>query len=236
MPARPLIRFAAVAGFLLMANAAQAQGITVPGLRLFMGHPVSPVVLAGIEPVQKELALKTEQIEKAKSLMLEHRQEFISEFQSAGFDFQGLQNLSDDERQKEFAKFQEKMGEIGKSLHEKFQPKLAEFLDEAQKTRLAELAHQAAGAQDLANAEVVKLLEITKEQQEKLASISKEFRAKVVKSFGEANRDTRTEQLRQAGTDWDAQAIEVLNKDQKVKFAKLKGKPFDFAEVRLGGD
>lgn len=237
MTIRRCLCVTAVTGLIFITSAStQAQGISLTGLRMWTGHPVSQVVLAGVEPVQKELGLKSEQAQKANALMLEHREAFISEFQSAGFDFQGLQNLPDDERQKKFAEFQSKIGEIGKTLHDKFSPKLAEILDASQRTRLAELDHQCSGAQALKSADVVKALELTKEQQEKLDALAKDFGSQITKLFGgDGDRDERTRKIQQLGTDWDAQATEVLNKDQKEKFAKLKGKPFDFSDVRLGG-
>jgi hypothetical protein len=128
------------------------------------------------------------------------------------------------------------MGEISKSLHDKFAPKLAEFLDAPQRSRLSELDHQCSGAQALKTAEVIKVLELTKEQQEKLDALAKDFGSKVVKLFGgDGDREARAQKFQQLGIDWDAQAVEILNKDQKEKFAKLKGKPFDFSDVRLGG-
>ncbi|MGE3316710.1 MAG: hypothetical protein AB7O26_16455, partial [Planctomycetaceae bacterium] len=191
MSIRHCLRAAAVTGLIVLStNSSQAQGISLTGLRMWTGHPVSPVVLAGVEPVQKELALKDDQVAKANALMLEHREAFISEFQSAGFDLQGLQNLSEDERQKKFAEFQTRIGEIGKSLHDKFSPKLADILDTAQRTRLAELDHQCSGAQALHNAEIAKQLELTKEQQAKLDSLAKDFSGRIIKLFnGDGDRE-----------------------------------------------
>ena len=226
------------AAILLAASvdSAQAQGISLTGLRLWTGHAVSPVVLVAAEPVQKELGLKSDQIEKAMALVAEHREAFMSEFRSAGFDPSDLRNASDEDRPKVVAEFQSKIGDISKTLHEKFHPKLTEFLDAGQRVRLAELDRQAAGAQVFKNAEVIKVLELSKEQQEKLDALAKDFSGKIAKLFGGEQGEEIAQKFRQVAVDWDAQAAEVLNKEQKEKFAKLKGKAFDFSDVRIGGN
>lgn len=238
MSHRRNLLLAAVVGTLAATanSSASAQGITVTRLRLLTGHPVSSVVLAGTESIQKELGLNSDQAGKANALMLEHRGEFLSEFQSSGLDFGGLANATEEERAKKLAEFQQKVGEIGKSMRDKFAPKLAAILETPQRERLAELERQAAGAHLLADAEVVKSLELSKDQQERLAKLDKEFAGKVVKFFGtDGDREERAAQFQQLGTDWDAQALDVLNKEQKEKLAKLKGKTFDFSDLRIGG-
>jgi hypothetical protein len=213
-----------------------AQGMRLIGLRVGMGQPISPVTLVGIGEIQKELALKDDQVAKLNTVSTDFRTEFISEVQSAGFDFGELQGLAQEERQKKLAEIRAKFSEIGKNLTDKFQPKLAEVLDAPQRERLNQLRLQASGSHSLKDADVVKALELSKEQQEKVDTIAKEAMKKSSDLFGQGgDREERANKLKDLGTDWDAKSGDVLTKEQKEKFDHMKGKPFDFSELRIGG-
>ena len=67
------------------------------------------------------------------------------------------------------------MAEIQKTVGDKYMPKIAEILDKTQMTRLHQIAVQAAGPSTLKDAGVVKDLGLSKEQQDKLAAIDKDF-------------------------------------------------------------
>ena len=217
-------------------RSASAQGMRLVGLRVGMGQPISPVTLVGIVEIQKELGLKDEQATKAGTISTDFRNEFIGEVQSAGFNFGELQGLSEDERQKKLAEIRAKFSEIGKKLTDKFQPKLAEVLDAPQRERLNQLRLQASGSHSLKDADVVKVLELSKEQQEKIDMIAKDAMKKASDLFGQGgDREERANKLKDLGTDWDAKSVELLTKEQKEKFDHLKGKTFDFSELRIGG-
>ena len=195
-----------------------------------------PLTLAANEAVQKDLALKEEQVGKIKTLSEEMREDMRSAFSGFG----GGQDQTDEERAKQREKFAESM----KKVNDKFQPKLNEILDASQRDRLKEIQIQAAGAQAYQNPEVVAALKLSKDQQEKLAAISKEFGDKQRDLFprggagGGGGERPNFEEMRKKGEELtaarDKQISEVLTADQKAALEKLKGKTFDVALLRQG--
>ncbi|MBC7819361.1 MAG: Spy/CpxP family protein refolding chaperone [Planctomycetaceae bacterium] len=200
----------------------------------------SPLTIVNNEAVQKELGLKEEQISKLKALGDEVREDMRGAFGG----FQGLQDLSQEEREKKMAEMREKSAEALKKVNEKVKPKLAEILDASQRERLQQLTWQAAGAQAYQNADVIAALKLSKEQQDKLAAITKEFGDKQRDLFprggaGGGGERLNFEEMRKKMTELnesrDKQLGEVLTADQKSQFEKLKGKEFkDLAALRGG--
>ena len=196
------------------------------------GGMSSPLMLAANEAVQKELNLSDEQVGDIKSLGEQVREEMRSAF-SGGF---GGQDQSEEER----AKQREKLTESMKKVNEKFQPKLNEALKPEQRDRLKQIQVQAAGSQAYQLAEVVAALKISKEQQDKLAAISKEFGEKQRDLFPRGGQGggerLNFEEMRKKGEELtaarDKQIAEVLTAEQKSDLEKLKGKTFDVAQLR----
>ena len=223
-----LSRWIAVVAILLSASVAFAQrpaggqpGGGRPGG--FGGGFGGPLMLVNNEAVQKDLALKEDQVSKLKTLGESVREEMRGAF-TGGF---GGRDQSKEER----AKAQEKMAESMKKVNDKFQPKLDEILDASQRDRLKQISWQAAGSQAYQNSEVVAALKITKEQQEKLAAVSKDFGEKQRElGFSEEARTKRTE----LNETRDKQLSEVLTADQREQFTKLMGKKFDVDQLRGG--
>ena len=216
----------------------------------FGGAMNSPLTLAVHEAVQKELNLSDEQVGDIKSLGEKAREESRSASGDRP-DIQALQQLPEDERRKKFTEFQEKSAAAAKKVQEKFQPKLNEILTAEQSERLKQIRLQNSGAQVYQDVDVVAALKLSKEQQEKLAAISKEFDAKRAELFqglgfgggaagGERpNREEmqkRMEENQKKMTEMNAardkQLAEVLTEDQKAELEKLKGKTFDVAQLR----
>jgi hypothetical protein len=215
------------AAALALSSAREACG---QGRGLFgMQQGINPLAVAGFEPVQKELGLKSDQAEKVKDLVAGYREELSQGMQESGIDFQALRDAPADEREKKMAQ----IAEISKKVSDKYRPKLNELLDKTQKTRLHEIAIQFAGAGALQDAGVVKKLGLTQEQKDKLASIRKDFAAKqreIVAGGGDqAERFAKMRELREQQT---AKATEILTKDQQAQFTKMKGKSFDVAQLR----
>jgi len=197
------------------------------------GRPQGPLMIAGNEAVQKDLGVKPEQTDKIKDLVADVREEMQSEFASTGIDFQGLQDLSREERQKRMAEIQTKMAEINKKINDKFMPKLNEILDKGQQTRLKEIALQAAGPAALQEADVVKALALSSEQQEKLKKLSTEMGEKRTAAFtAGGDREEQRAKATAIAKEHGEKANEILTKDQMAKFDQLKGKPFDVAQLR----
>src|SRR5436190_15598567 len=120
-----------------------------------------------------------------------------------------------------------------KKLTETFTPKLKEALKPEQLERLQQIAYQAAGPSAYSNADVVKALDLTKEQQEKIATVNKDYREKMAALHaggggggGEAITKLRDEQ--------NADLAKVLTKEQSEKWTTLKGKAFDTTTLFQG--
>ena len=93
--------------------------------------------------------------------------------------------------------------------------------------------------------ELVKALDLSKEQQDKIAAINQEYSAKQreMRPFGRRGGDGGAppdfaairEKMQELTTERDTKATEVLGKAQQEKYTKLKGKPFDLALLRPTG-
>ena len=139
----------------------------------------------------------------------------------------------------------DKMNEVRKGIQAKYQPKLKEALTAEQLQRAQQIAWQAAGSAALADEELTKQLAVTKEQQDKIAAINKEFGDKQRELFaagfggggggaGGAGGDVRAK-MTELNKERDAKTNEVLSKEQQEKFTTLKGKPFDLSQLQQGG-
>ncbi|RLT09954.1 MAG: hypothetical protein DWI21_05210, partial [Planctomycetota bacterium] len=221
-------RWVAVAAVLLsgsMVSAQQRPGGGQGGFGGgFGGGTNSPFTLVRNEAVQKELNLSDEQVGDLKTL----GDKVSEETRSAGGGreaFQGLQDLPREERDKKMAELLAKGEEARKKVSEKFQPDLDKILEAAQRDRLKQIQIQADGSRAYQNAEVVAALKISKEQQDKLAAISKEFGDKTRELFprggagGGGGERPNFEEMQKKMTELNAardkQLTEVLTADQK---------------------
>jgi len=209
------------------------------------------VPLAAAPPVQKELDLDPEAVEKVQKLAQEFPQEMMGEMEKAGLgfgSFQQLQELSEKERPAKLREMNEKRNEVAKKLNEKFVPKLKEAISAKQFERLQQIHWQAAGSQALASdADLVKALDLKKEQREKISKINEEFDEKMPNPFAGFGRGGRggaggppdfqaiAKQRQELTKERDAKATEVLDEEQQQTYAKLKGKPFEeLAQLQAG--
>jgi hypothetical protein len=174
---------------LTVCQQAQAQRFRGPRGGSMLPDSVSTVAVAMMPAVQKELALDQAAQDKVTGLVHEVR----------------------DEGRKLMSEGGESPAELHKKLEAEFAPKLAAILDKNQQTRVREIAIQAAGVHALQDETVAKSLELTKDEQDKIATIVKEHAR---------GAEGRHEQL--------DKAVAVLTKDQQEKFEKMKGKPFTF--------
>jgi hypothetical protein len=143
-----------------------------------------------------------------------------------------------------------------KKTNDKFLPQLKEALSAPQAERLQQINWQVAGSQALAGPELGKALELSNEQQEKIRGINQDFQKKQQELSGgfgggggragggaggggggppdfEAMRE-RMQKVQELAKERDAKAIEVLSSEQQEKYTKLKGKPFDVAQLQMG--
>jgi hypothetical protein len=241
MVGKGLIRFVLVTAFLIAVTTvpnARAQGRHRGSAGFGMGQGVAPVFVIGYEAVQKELVLKPDQVNRVKELVAEFREEWTQQIQAAGLNSSAQQNLSREDRQKWMAETQPKRALISKNVNDKFRTKLAEILDKAQQVRLYQIAIQVAGSQAFQDAQVAQDLGLTKVQQDQIVAVGKEYSEKLAQLRSQGGRRDATErsaksnELRQEQL---AKSTEVLTKDQQEKFAEMKGKAFDMAQIHQFG-
>jgi hypothetical protein len=214
-----------------MVQQAHAQNRRGGGMGMGMGQGVNPLGLVGNTAVQKDLGVTEDKADKLKDIAGDVRQEMQEEIQGSGIDVRAAFELQGEEREKKMAEIRTKMAEIQKTVGDKFLPKVAEILDKTQMTRLREIAIQQAGSSALKDAAVAKDLGLSKEQQDKIATIDKEFSGKL-QGLPREERMTKGQELRDEQL---AKTTEVLSKDQQAKFTELKGKPFDLKSLRPTG-
>lgn len=216
---------------LLLASMVQqvhAQGRRGGGMGMMGGQGVNPLGLVGIAAVQKDLGVSEDKADKLKDISGDVSTERREEIEGAGIDFRGIRELQGEEREKKMAEINTKMAEIQKKISDKFMPKVAEILDKTQMTRLHQIAIQAAGPSALKDAEVVKDLGISKEQEDKITKIQKDFAGKL----RDVPREERFAKMAELRDEELAKATEVLTKDQQAKFTEMKGKLFDLKALR----
>lgn len=202
----------------------------------FGGGMNSPYRLVTIAEVQTELNLTDEQVGDLKALGEKVAEELRS---GAGNreSFQALQDLPREDREKKVAEMMAKAEETRKKVMGKYQPDLDKILEAGQRDRLKQIQIQAEGSRAYQNADVVAALKISKEQQDKLDAIGKEFGEKARELFprggagGGGGERPNFEEMQKKMTELNAardkQLAEVLTADQKAAFEKLKGKTFE---------
>ena len=221
-----------------------------------MGGPGmgGPLMLVQNPAVQKEIGLEGEGIERVQKIAGAYRDEMMAESEKAGLTSGGPQQfegLSPEERETKMREMAEKRQAIATKLNEKFMPQLKEALSASQIERVQQIALLAGGSQALTRPDVVNALDLTKEQQEKITGINQEF-AKKLNELGPGGRGGRAGGGGGAGgapadfqgmmakrqeltKERDSQATEVLTKEQQEKYEKMKGKPFDLAQLMQFG-
>lgn len=128
----------------------------------------------------------------------------------------------------------EKTREAVKKLEDKYDQDVKKLLSPEENARLRQIVLQAHGRMTLVDADVVKALDISPEQREKLVAANHEFIEGQKKLFGEAHKTQKfegvDEKVKQLIADWNKAVDGILTKSQNEKFVELQGKPFD-----LGG-
>jgi Spy/CpxP family protein refolding chaperone len=219
--------FTALLAGLVVTTSLSAQGRRGGGFGF--GGQGGLLRIAGNDAVQKEIGVTDDQKAKLKTIGEEFAKD-QEEARASGPGAGGFQDLSQEER----AKLMEQMMATAKKLNDKYVPKLKETLKPEQFERLQQISYQAAGPAAYANADVVKALDLTKEQQEKIATINKDFQEKMRALFAGGGAGG-PEVFAKLGEEQSADLAKVLTTEQSEKFAKLKGKAFDVSVLRGGG-
>lgn len=208
---RRLVFLSAFAAMLMVSVVAFGQGQRQGRTRGFTGRGMSVTGLLRSEAVQKEIAVTEEQSTKLREVMTSGRQGFGN-----------FREMSEEEREKAMAEF--------RKTAEEQQKKVAKILNKKQNARLEEIRIQLMGAAGAITDEAIaKKLEVTEEQNEKLAAA----RQKMRDAFSSLDRSDR-EAMTKLRDDYNAAVTKMLTKEQTAKLEKMKGKPFDLASLRGG--
>ncbi|MGW8258176.1 MAG: Spy/CpxP family protein refolding chaperone [Thermoguttaceae bacterium] len=186
------------------------------------GGPERPMMVLALlrnEKVRKDLDLTDKQFEKLRELAKDFRED-------ARANFTACEDLNREDRRA-------KMQECVQKSQEKLDKQLGDILDGKQLQRLEQIKIQIAGPAALRMPKVVKALNISEEQQEKIKDVINEVRKtrrEAMRDFRELSQQERyklvtemhekAQQLRKETTD---KLLEVLTKEQREQFDKLRG-------------
>jgi hypothetical protein len=217
-----VVTLASLLGFALV-TAIQAQP---PGGRGLGGSRGGRFLgLLSLEKVQKELKLSDEQVAKVKQIGEKLGPQFREQFA-------GLQNIQDQQQRRA------KTTELMKQGDEQARTELRDVLAQEQWMRLYQIRLQVRGAVfALNNKWVAERLKLTPEQKEKAAAIEKATSDKLY-DLSSGMRDLSQEQrrekqaevgekMRKIHIEADAQALELLNAEQKAALEQAKGVKFE---------
>jgi len=166
------------------------------------------------ESVQKELKLDDKQLEKAKELAEKTREEMREKFQ-------GLQDLSQEER---MAKFQE----INREMTASVLKAAGEFLKPEQITRLKQISYQQRHAQAFSDPEVAKKLNLTDTQKSDLQTIlTDSMKEMPSREDFQDDREAAMKKATEVNKQALAKAEAKLNDEQRKTWKNLLGAPFE---------
>ena len=189
------------------------------------------------EEVQKELALDEATKASVKKITDAAAEEARTEA-GAGGGFAALRELPEAERRAKMQELQAKGAEVRAKITAKYQPQVKEVLTPAQFERAQQIYWQVNTERALSDPDLVKALDITKEQQDKIAAVSKEYSEKTRALFtggrGQGGAEGGREKMAELNKERETKVTDVLTADQKTKFATLKGKEFDVSKLRGG--
>lgn len=203
------------------------------------GGGTSLIALASNEAIQKDLGVNDVIKDAIKEINDAYTDEGRKQREAGGNAFGNFQEMSEEER----AKVMEKFAAQRAALSAKFTPELKDALTAEQFKRLKEIHVQAMRDQAYTDADVVKALELKKEQTDKIAEINKDFVTKSREAFqpgggGGGERPDFTAlraKAEEMGKARDGKLSDVLTKDQQAKLKELKGKEFDIAQLQPRG-
>lgn len=211
---------AAAAVMLLVASigmaSAQGQGRRGQG-RGFGGRFGGGLGMLRIKEVQTELKMTQPQIDKVEAKQQEVQQAMRDLFQNAG----GVQNMSQEERQKLMAKSQE------------IQTKAVnDILDTKQQKRFHQLELQQMGPMAVTRPDVAKELNLTDDQKSKIRDIQQAQQEKMREIFQNAgqggDRQAMMEQVQALQKAAGEKVEGVLTDAQKAQWKTMTGEPFKF--------
>ena len=126
---------------------------------------------------------------------------------------------------------------------EEFEAKAVSQLDEVlfpeQMERLKQIEIQVAGVRALMIKHVAEELKLTAAQQKELEDVSEkvgqEMMSKMRELFQSGDRENIREKMEEARKESEEKLLNVLTSEQKSKFEKMKGEPFEMPDFGRGG-
>lgn len=208
------------------AMAATAHAQTSSGSRRGFSGRGSLLGLLRIEQVQKELKLGEQDIAKITEIGSKIREEAREQYTA-------LREIEDAQQRRA------KYTELADQSDRKAREQLRDVLSREQMMRLYQIRMQVRSAVDsLANRYVARRLELTEDQQKKLAEVSKaaqDSRSGLFASFRDASEQQRREayeKYRKIRSEADEKALGVLTAEQKKAFEEMKGKKIELPSRR----
>ena len=185
----------------------------------------NPLIALRNQKIQEDLKLDNDQIEEVKEAYQE-----VSKARRGIF--QKLRGLKPEERQK-------KMQESMKKFNTDSAAKAKEILDDKQYARLQQIMVQMQGTRALQNPEIQKKLKVTEDQTKKIADVQKsvqEKRRKIMQDLrangGRIDFKKFREKTQELNKQIEKNTLEVLTKEQREQFEKMKGKKIDLGRGR----
>lgn len=218
---------AALVAGLALTSSLSAQGRRPGGFGGGFGGQGGALMLVRSEAVQKEIGVTDDQKAKLAALLEEYQSESQKARADAGLEGINFREITEEQRKK--------MQEVNKTLTDKYTPKLKETLKPEQLERVQQISYQLAGPAAYGDPDVVKALEITKEQQDKLATIRADFQKKQQELFAGGGAGGGREAFAKLREEQNAEIAKVLTAEQTEKFTKLKGKEIDVSTLFGGG-
>ena len=166
------------------------------------------------ENVRKDLGVTDDQMKKLEGVQEKIRGE-IGEL------FQGLRDLSDEERQAKFAEIQKKMTEITDAAQKEVL--LPKQIDRLKQISIQSRLNRGGTSDALASDELAKELGITDAQKEALKKAQEEAEAEMREKMTKLRDEARQK------------VLSVLTADQQAKLKKLTGETIQFAPPQFGG-
>lgn len=228
---RKLFAFMAL-GTILVVVAATAQAQRGG----FGGGTQSAYQLLNNKSVQEELKLTDEQKSKVKEVVDKIFAEAKEKGGGFGGGFKNFKDMSQEEREKAFAK----IAEANKATNEKAMKELSPVLKEEQLKRLKQIEVQQMRMGAFTDAETGKALAITDQQKEKIKGIADETgkdareiqTAIFSKEMDAKDGNKKIEAIRKDGMD---KVLAILTDDQKTKYKAMVGEPFEYRPEFGGG-
>lgn len=187
-----------------------------PGFPMFgmgdpRGIPWSTVALVNLREVQDELMATEEQ----RKQLQEARRGLDEQGRANMASMQNIFELPEEERNERFRTAGQKMEEANRQAEKQIQS----ILNATQTERLKQLQLQREGVNRFAQPDVIRQLELTEQQQERIRSIRE-----TGQPFGPVPFGQTDEQRRELQND----VLSVLTDEQKSKWATMTGKEFRF--------